>query len=52
MCHVHLARAVLGNVAKKYHKEIAGKLKSGPQDGKKNSETDSKARKQRIFQSC
>ena len=29
MCHVHLVRAVLRNVAKKYHKEIAGKLKAG-----------------------
>jgi putative transposase len=27
MCHVHLMRAVLRNVAKKYHKEIAEKLK-------------------------
>jgi transposase-like protein len=27
MCHVHLVRAVLRNVAKKYHKEIADKLK-------------------------
>jgi putative transposase len=27
MCHVHLMRAVLRNVAKKYHKEVADKLK-------------------------
>jgi len=27
MCHVHLARAVLKNIARKYHKEIADKLK-------------------------
>jgi len=27
MCHVHFIRAVLRNVAKKYHKEIADKLK-------------------------
>ncbi len=27
MCHVHFSRAVLRNVAKKYHKEIADKIK-------------------------
>ena len=27
MCHVHFTRAVLRNVAKKYHKEIADKIK-------------------------
>ena len=27
MCHVHFIRAVLRNVAKKYHKEIADKIK-------------------------
>jgi len=27
ICHVHLARAVLKNIARKYHKEIADKLK-------------------------
>lgn len=27
MCHVHFCRAVLRNVAKKYHKEIADKIK-------------------------
>ena len=32
MCHVHLVRAVLRNVAKKYHKEIAGKLKVALED--------------------
>ena len=28
MCHVHFSRAVLRNVAKKYHKEIADKIKA------------------------
>ena len=32
MCHVHLMRAVLRNVAKKYHKEIADKLKIALED--------------------
>ena len=32
MCHVHLMRAVLRNVAKKYHKEIAEKLKIALED--------------------
>lgn len=27
MCHVHFSKAVLRNVAKKYHKEIADKIK-------------------------
>jgi len=35
MCHVHLVRAVLRNVAKKYHKEIAGKLKVALEDENK-----------------
>jgi putative transposase len=26
MCHVHLMRAVLRNVAKKYHKEVADEI--------------------------
>lgn len=38
MCHVHLVRAVLRNVAKKYHKEIAGKLKAGLEDENKMQE--------------
>jgi len=38
MCHVHLVRAVLRNVAKKYHKEIAGKLKAGLDDENKMQE--------------
>jgi putative transposase len=38
MCHVHLERAVLRNVAKKYHKEIAGKLKAGLEDENKMQE--------------
>jgi putative transposase len=32
MCHVHLVRAVLRNVAKKYHKEIADKIKIALED--------------------
>lgn len=32
MCHVHLMRAVLRNVAKKYHKEVADKLKIALED--------------------
>jgi len=32
MCHVHLVRAVLRNVAKKYHKEIADKIKMALED--------------------
>jgi putative transposase len=32
MCHVHLVRAVLRNIAKKYHKEIADKLKIALED--------------------
>jgi putative transposase len=35
MCHVHLIRAVLRNVAKKYHKEIADKIKIALEDEKK-----------------
>jgi transposase-like protein len=38
MCHVHLVRAVLRNVAKKYHKEIAGKLKVALEDKNKMQE--------------
>lgn len=38
MCHVHLVRAALRNVAKKYHKEIAGKLKVALEDEKKMQE--------------
>ncbi|MDD4650825.1 MAG: IS256 family transposase [Methanothrix sp.] len=38
MCHVHLVRAVLRNVAKKYHKEIACKLKAGLEDENKMQE--------------
>ena len=32
MCHVHLIRAVLRNVAKKYHKEVADKIKMALED--------------------
>jgi putative transposase len=38
MCHVHLVRAVLRNVAKKYHKEIADKLKVALEDETKIQE--------------
>ncbi len=38
MCHVHLVRAVLRNVAKKYHKEIADKLKVALEDETKMME--------------
>lgn len=38
MCHVHLVRAVLRNVAKKYHKEIADKLKIALEDETKIQE--------------
>jgi transposase-like protein len=38
MCHVHLVRAVLRNVAKKYHKEIADKLKVALEDETKMRE--------------
>jgi putative transposase len=38
MCHVHLIRAVLRNVAKKYHKEIADKLKVALEDETKMQE--------------
>jgi putative transposase len=38
MCHVHLVRAVLRNVAKKYHKEIADKLKVALEDETKMQE--------------
>lgn len=38
MCHVHLVRAVLRNVAKKYHKEIADKLKVALEDENKMQE--------------
>jgi putative transposase len=38
MCHVHLIRAVLRNVAKKYHKEIADKLKVALDDETKMKE--------------
>jgi hypothetical protein len=32
MCHGHLVRAVLRNVAKKYREEIADKLKKASED--------------------
>jgi len=38
MCHVHLVRAVLRNVAKKYHKEIADKIKIVLEDETKMQE--------------
>jgi len=38
MCHVHLARAVLKNIARKYHKEIADKLKLVLEDETKMQE--------------
>jgi len=38
MCHVHLVRAVLRNVAKKYHKEIADKIKIALEDETKTNE--------------
>jgi transposase-like protein len=38
MCHVHLVRAALRNVAKKYHKEIADKLKVALEDETKMQE--------------
>lgn len=38
MCHVHLVRAALRNVAKKYHKEIADKLKVALEDETKMEE--------------
>jgi putative transposase len=38
MCHVHLVRAVLRNVAKKYHKEIADKIKIALEDETKIQE--------------
>lgn len=38
MCHVHLVRAVLRNVAKKYHKEIADKIKIALEDETKMHE--------------
>jgi len=38
MCHVHLVRAVLRNVAKKYHKEIADKIKMALEDENKTQE--------------
>ena len=38
MCHVHLVRAVLRNVAKRYHKEIADKIKIALEDETKTQE--------------
>ena len=38
MCHVHFIRAVLRNVAKKYHKEIADKIKIALEDETKMQE--------------
>ncbi len=38
MCHVHLVRAVLRNVAKKHHKEIADKIKIALADETKMQE--------------
>jgi putative transposase len=38
MCHVHFMRAVLRNVAKKYHKEIADKIKIALEDETKMQE--------------
>jgi transposase-like protein len=38
MCHVHFSRAVLRNVAKKYHKEIADKIKIALEDETKIQE--------------
>jgi putative transposase len=38
MCHVHFIRAVLRNIAKKYQKEIADKLKKALEDETKMQE--------------
>jgi len=38
MCHVHFMRAVLRNVAKKYHKEVADKIKIALEDETKMQE--------------
>ena len=38
MCHVHLVRAVLRNVAEKYHKEIVDKIKIALEDETKAQE--------------
>lgn len=38
MCHVHLLRAVLRNVAKKYHKEVAEEIKMALEDETKMQE--------------
>jgi putative transposase len=38
MCHVHFVRAVLRNVAKKYHKKIADKIKIALEDETKMKE--------------
>src|SRR5512137_969006 len=38
MCHVHLVRAVMRNVAKKYRKEIADKIKMALEDETKTQE--------------
>jgi putative transposase len=44
MCHVHFTRAVLRNVAKKYHKEIADKIKVALDDEIKMQELEAELR--------
>jgi putative transposase len=52
MCHVHLIRAVLRNVAKKYHKEIADKIKMALEDETAMQQLIHEPRGSRLLQIC
>jgi putative transposase len=52
MCHVHFSRAVLRNVAKKYHKEIADKIKVALDDEIKMQELTEELRERGYYKSA
>src|SRR5512137_1049477 len=52
MCHVHFSRAVLRNVAKKYHKEIVDKIKTALEDKTKMEDLAEELRKRGYSKSA
>jgi len=52
MCHVHFSRAVLRNVAKKYHKEIVDKIKIALEDETKMEDLAEELRKRGYSKSA
>jgi len=52
MCHVHFSRAVLRNVAKKYHKEIVDKIKTALEDETKMEDLAEELRKRGYSKSA